>query len=38
MAVVTNGTLDWSGNDGKMTSDINLTLSFSKIPWGVERG
>ena len=30
--------LDWPGNDGKIISHMNLQLSASKYPLGVDKG
>ena len=38
MAIVKRGMLDWPGNDEKMTSYSNLTVSFSEILLDVVRG
>lgn len=38
MAIVKRGMLDWPGNDEKMTSYSNLTVSFSEILLNVVRG
>ena len=37
MAIVKQGMSDWLVNDGKVTSNSNLKLNVSKIPWGLDR-